>query len=55
MPRSRPVRLFRTVIAKVSELEAMTPSMDRSIEPCRIINVMPVATISGIAPRSATV
>ena len=33
IPRSSPVRLFKTDMAKISELTAMTPSTERSIEP----------------------
>jgi len=54
-PRSRPVRLLTTHKATVSELAAMTPSIDRSIEPCRMMNVVPTARMSGMAQRSAIV
>ena len=33
----------------------MTPSIDRSIDPCRMMNVVPTARISGMAERLAIV
>lgn len=54
-PKSRLVRLFITVNANVSELAAMTPSIERSIEPWMMTKVIPVATIVGIAARLAIV
>jgi hypothetical protein len=42
-------------MAKVREVAAMTPSMDRSIEPWMIMKVMPTAMMPGIAARLAIV
>jgi hypothetical protein len=54
-PRSSVVRLFKTDMAKARELAAMTPSMDRSIEPWMMMKVMPTAMTTGIAARLAIV